>query len=424
MLQAYASPLRFRYKISRGTLLSVVSITAYLATVMGAGTNIIYLGLAVSALAIAWPAVSANRTYCGLLILLSVAVLWGAIFNGVATSLRSATPYIGMLVAFALLAQDSSSTNHNRLSGIAFLYGAGLIQIASYLVLVLTSPHYTFLYSLDEVHRFSVGWLSIICFFHMVLPAYHKRGLPRSLRYLGIVFWLVPLLVVLNSSRSELLMIALLAAISLYMRGKVLLVSLLIAGVVALPFLANHITGIERASDSIDEVFNFDLETVADAYVNYRAFENLMMVKRIATSGPFGCGLGCEVPFSVPITLQGRAYKGVTVFHNGYLTVLLHFGLVGVVFIALLIRKLARAWKNFTRASRRRESATLQAKALRFAVLLLLLGTGMTTGGFMSSYDVLVLLLPLCVAARVVQPYPVKVPRRTTARALLVGSTA
>jgi hypothetical protein len=38
----------------------------------------------------------------------------------------------------------------------------------------------------------------------------------------------------------------------------------------------------------------------------------------------------------------------------------------------------------------------VQGEAVRLAVLLLLLGTSVTTGGFMSSLDSLVLLMPLC----------------------------
>ncbi len=388
-----------RLRKIRRDLICLVAIMAYLATALGAQNNIVYLCLAVSALVLAWPVISGHLGLRWAFFALLLSVLWGAQVNGVVASLRSATPYIALLVAFALLAQEPAANDRRRTNGIALLYGGGLLQLATYVTQSSASHYYSFFYSLDEFNRLSIGWVSVICFFHASLPAQKKRELPRRLRYIGYLFWLVPLLVMLNSSRSELLMTAMLLSISLYMRWRLLFVGLLAVMVMTLPLIAVNITGVARTSGSIEEVFTTDIYTLSDAHTNYRAFENLMMVDRIAASVPFGCGLGCAVPFPITMVLNEIDYDEVTVFHNGLLTVLLHFGLAGAALILLLVRQLMRAWRAFSRAYRRCNStgsANVQGEAVRLAVLLLLLGTSVTTGGFMSSLDSLVLLLPLC----------------------------
>ena len=388
-----------RLRKIRRDLICLVAIIVYLASALGAQNNIVYLCLAVSALLLAWPVINGYLGLRWAFFALLLAILWGAQANGVVASLRSATPYMALLVAFALLAQEPAANDRRRTNGIALLYGYGLLQLATYVTQSSASDYYSFFYSLDEFNRLSIGWVSIICFFHASLPAQKKRELPRRLRYLGYIFWLVPLLVMLNSSRSELLMTAMLLSISLYMRWRLLFVGLLAVMVITLPLIAVNITGVTRTSGSIEEVFTTDIYTLSDAHTNYRAFENLMMVDRIAASIPFGCGLGCAVPFPITMVLNQVDYDEVTLFHNGLLTVLLHFGLAGAALILLLVRQLMRTWRAFLRAYRRcnsTSSANVQGEAVRLAVLLLLLSTSVTTGGFMSSPDSLTLLLPLC----------------------------
>lgn len=380
-------------------LISALAISVFFASTFGFGNNLVYLCIAFGSLLIGMPALFFNRGLRWALFILLLAVFLGGYVNGVVPALRSATPYIGLIVAFGLLDQGTQSNGRNRGDGITLLYVFGLIQLIIYIVRASVSPDYTFLYSLDEFNRFGLGWIPILAFFHASLPNTRKNGLRRSLRLLGFVFWVVPLLVILNSSRSELLITSLLIGVSLFIRGRLLFVGVLMLVLATFPILLDNIYGIGRVSRSIEEVFTADLYMIADAYTNYRAFENLMIIERILSSGPFGCGLGCEVPFPTKIILNQQEYDGVTVFHNGYLSVLLHFGMAGLAIIGVLVWKLIRAWKLFSSAYQRRENIgamTMQYEGLRLAVLVVLLGTGLTTGGFMSSYDVLILLLPLC----------------------------
>lgn len=385
----------------RRILISILSLSAYFVSTLGFGDNLVYLCIAFGILLIGMPFIYVNRCLYWAIFTLLLAVFWGGYKNGLVPALRSATPYIGLIVAFGLLDQGRQSNGKHLGGGIALLYIFGLIQLIIYIARASMSPNYAFLYSLDEFHRLSPGWIPILAFFHASLPNARKNGLRHSLRLLGFVFWTVPLLVILNSSRSELLITALLIGVSLFIRWRLLFVGAILLVLATFPILTNNIYGIERVSRSIEEVFTTDLYTISDAYTNYRAFENLMMIERIVSDGPFGCGLGCEVPFSTKIILNEQEYDGVTVFHNGYLAVLLHFGVAGLAIIGALVSKLIQAWKLFSSAYQRRGNfgaMTMQCEGLRLAVLVVLVGTGLTTGGFMSSYDVLVLLMPLCSA--------------------------
>lgn len=395
------TPLNASLQSRRRLLLGMTAITAYIATVLGANTNLIYLCLSACAVAIAWSAITAVRKLRWAFFALIAALLLGIAFNGAVAALRSATPYLSLLAAYALLYQPRADTRGGISQGIALLYGVGALQLATYLIQVALSPHYTFLYSLSEFHRFGIGWISVVCFFHASLPTRKKSGLTSRMRQFGIIFWIVPLLAVLNSSRSELLMVVLVAGISLFLRGRLIFIATVVVATVLLPIFSDDISVIGRVNRSLEETFQGDIEMLHEVHKNYRAFENLMMVERISSSGVIGCGLGCAVPFPFTMTLDGQDYDEIAVFHNGYLTVTLHFGLLGVIIISSLLWQLWKVWSSFVVSYNQNNSsgpASVQSDALRFVVLLLLLGTSLTTGGFMSSQDMLVLLLPLSAA--------------------------
>jgi hypothetical protein len=382
----------------------MTAVTTYIATVLGVNSNLIYLVLAICAVALAWPSIMAVRKLRWVFFALIAALMLGIAFNGAVAALRSATPYFGLLVSCALLSQSRADTRVSISQGIALLYGAGVLQLLTYLIQVAFSPHYTFLYSLDEFHRFGIGWVSVVCFFHASLPSRKKSGLTRLTRQFGNIFWIVPLLVVLNSSRSELLMVVLLGGISLFLRGRLIFALSVVVATLVLPAFSDDISVIGRVNRSFEETFRGNIQTIYEVHENYRAFENLMLVERIVSSGIAGCGLGCAVPFPFTMTLEEQEYDEIAVFHNGVLTVVLHFGLLGVIIILSLLWQLWKLARSFVTAYYQNNDngmAAVQSDALRFVVLFLLLGTSLTTGGFMSSQDMLVLLLPLSAATGV-----------------------
>lgn len=391
-------------------ILSATAIIAFLATALGASNNMVYLVLGVIAVTAVSKRLRHDRIFQAAGAALLLATLIGTVSNGAVAALRSATPYLALLAAVSLVAPQrkvGATTNYNNDTSILIMYVAGLLQLATYLVQTTFSTSYSWLYSNDEFHRYSVGWISIVCFFHATLHPSKKPNLSRLSRRLGYIFWLVPILTALNSSRSELLIVVLLFGISMTFRRPILLASTVTTlGIMALfaPNLSDSISGLARASRSIEEIFQGDFNTISDVYTNYRAFENAMMLDRIASGGPLkivtGCGLGCAVPFPFTMTLEEIEYDEIAVFHNGYLTVLLHFGLLGIALLATLIALLVTEAISFARHYRGRLRAInlSQYTAIRFAVLFILLGTAFTTGGFMSSQDILTMLLPLSCA--------------------------
>lgn len=418
-VKTFSTSLPMRKKI-----FCAISLIAYLATVLGAGNNLVYLTLAAVALITASKALWNCKILRFSLAILFLAMLIGSATNGSVAAFRSATPYMALLVALSLMApqrKNESLSIDVPDQRIFILYAAGLLQLATYLIQATLSNSYTLFYSHDEFHRFSIGWISIICFFYTSLPASKKTNLTGQTRLMGAIFWLVPILAALNSSRSELLMVVLLFGISMYFRRPLILattLAALFAIVFLLPNLTDEISVVARASRSFEEIFQGDLNTVSDVHTNYRAFENLMMVDRIMANNPmnmvYGCGLGCAVPFPFTMTLEDIDYDEISVFHNGYLTVFLHFGLLGVALLAALARLLFAELVNFSQQYRsgRAEVSNLQYTALRLAVFFILLGTAATTGGFMSSQDMLIMLLPLsCTSPRAWRTKQSPVPR-------------
>jgi hypothetical protein len=394
-------PLAVTIQRSRLLILGCIALVAHFASVLGINNNLVQLSLAVCAVILVWPAITALRPLYFLFLALIGALLLGIFLNDTISALRSAIPYFGLLVACGLFSQQLSSTSTKINESVALLYAAGIIQLTTYLVQVVGSPDYFFIFSLDEFNRFGVGWISVVCFFHALLPSRKKLGLSRILRHIGIIFWIVPLLIAFNSSRSELLMLMLLTSISLCLSRPFIFTVVVVVATVALSVFTYDLPVLGRVNRSLEEAFKGDIETLSEVHHNYRAFENLMMFERILSSGPIGCGLGCGVPLPFTMTLEEQEYDEIAVFHNGALTFVLHFGLLGLLIIFSLLWQLWKTGRSFVIFYFRRDAAgtaAVQPTALRFAVLLLLVGTSVTTGGFMSSQDMLVLLLPLSTA--------------------------
>jgi hypothetical protein len=289
---------------------------------------------------------------------------------------------------------------------IRLVFAAGFIQLAIYQVQVSTSPYYYLLTSTDEFNRKSVGWITIICFFIATMK--QPEGFKRTssvyiLRYYFLVA--VPLHVLLNSSRSELLVTLLLLTISIGLRFRVFIPLFLIFSALIYSSISfTESSGGGRLGRSIEEVFTTNIESVSDAYTNYRAYENLLIVDKILSRGfagaAIGCGLGCPAPSYFTLTLNEVEYDEVSIFHNGYLASILHFGLAGVLLVFYLIKTTWQAYRSMAGKSGR---AVKICHAMLFAPLFILIMTGFTTGGFMSAFDTLVMLVPISAYAWVVR---------------------
>lgn len=70
---------------------------------------------------------------------------------------------------------------------------------------------------------------------------------------------------------------------------------------------------------------------------NYRSYENIMTVKQMSHSGKetfiFGKGLGSTIDLKEEIQLGDKKLRFISILHNGYMTVFLKSGLIGVIIL-------------------------------------------------------------------------------------------
>lgn len=78
-------------------------------------------------------------------------------------------------------------------------------------------------------------------------------------------------------------------------------------------------------------------ENWKDLNDNYRSYENIMTVKQMSHSGNvtylFGKGLGSTIDLKEEILLGDQKLRFISILHNGYMTVLLKSGLLGVLLL-------------------------------------------------------------------------------------------
>ncbi|MGC4040943.1 MAG: hypothetical protein QM710_09230 [Flavobacterium sp.] len=72
---------------------------------------------------------------------------------------------------------------------------------------------------------------------------------------------------------------------------------------------------------------------------NYRSYENIMTVKQVTHNGAgavaFGEGMGSKVDLKQSMMLGDMELRFISILHNGYMTVFLKSGLVGILFLLL-----------------------------------------------------------------------------------------
>lgn len=83
---------------------------------------------------------------------------------------------------------------------------------------------------------------------------------------------------------------------------------------------------------------------------NYRSFENISTVKQISKKGPraviFGEGMGSKIDLKREVWLGDKYLQFISILHNGYMTVFLKSGLIGVLIYLFSIRLLFKQNKS------------------------------------------------------------------------------
>lgn len=84
---------------------------------------------------------------------------------------------------------------------------------------------------------------------------------------------------------------------------------------------------------------------------NYRSYENIMTVRQMTAEGwptvIFGKGLGSKVDLKQKVWLGDIQQRFISILHNGFMTVFLKSGLLGIVLLIISIRQLFYTRKTY-----------------------------------------------------------------------------
>jgi hypothetical protein len=93
-----------------------------------------------------------------------------------------------------------------------------------------------------------------------------------------------------------------------------------------------------------------DRDNWKDLNDNYRSYENIMTVRQVTRDGLysviFGQGLGAQVDLKQKILLGDMELRYISILHNGFMTVFLKSGLLGVFFLLSSIFPLFKKQKT------------------------------------------------------------------------------
>lgn len=100
----------------------------------------------------------------------------------------------------------------------------------------------------------------------------------------------------------------------------------------------------DKFVNSIDEILIQDYSEMRDINQHWRGFESYRAMKDYQESHIFekifGQGLGAKIDLGFYMQLGGNEFRYIPVLHNGYMYVLVKFGLAGLIFYLMFLLKL------------------------------------------------------------------------------------
>ena len=160
---------------------------------------------------------------------------------------------------------------------------------------------------------------------------------------------------------------------------RVIWASFLVASLMAvlltcLPSGATNAGGFfEKSNRMINELTVSNYEVVSDIHMNWRGYESFKVLEVYNAGSIYdkflGRGWGKSVPLDTVVTLDGKQFSEITMFHNGYLFILLKAGIVGLgVYAMYFLALIAYAYKK---KHRRTHDVGLMVIALVISLLFL-----------------------------------------------------
>jgi hypothetical protein len=288
----------------------------------------------------------------------------------------------------------------------------GVLQIVHYLVFVLSSDAYTTFNNIDPNSRKSVGIYPIL----LVLSGlFFKNKLHSNLLKTLVValILIVPILILRNGSRSELFFLIFAVLMATLTKNRFGLDVKNIKYIVVVFILTSYFVIAGSELVSVDRLVTTDFsvleidkylfsldESKVFAYRNWRNYEASLIFQEILNFNTFeiifGRGIGHSVDYPYILLSAGSTYLSSSVFHNGFLTLILQFGLGGFILSLFLIIK----WVRETWLIILKKNQISVTQFMYYITHSFLMITMTTSAGYLSFIYVSTLFPMLCVFNR------------------------
>ena len=280
----------------------------------------------------------------------------------------------------------------------------GLVQIIHYMFFIFLSDAYIGISNIDAQARKSVGVYPTLMLISVLF--FNREFGSNVLRSMVIPFALiVPFLVFSNGSRSELIFLVFALFAAYLSRGRFGLVLknskfLFIIAILTIyllwdfkeNFVLDRLFDFSWSAFDIFGVINMATETSIIAFQNFRLHESALLMQKIFHFNLleilFGCGVGCSIDYPYPLVLGDLTFYSSTVFHNGFLTLMLQFGLFGLIISLFIINNWLRS--SWLLVSNR--AIVPLDKLINYLAHSFLVITMLTSGGYTSLIAVCILL--------------------------------
>jgi len=292
------------------------------------------------------------------------------------------------------------ASNENFFNIITFL---AVVQILHYSLFVFSSEAYIGINNIDPQARKSVGIYPVLLTINVLFfrNEFSSKTWRRAVIPLAFI---VPVLIFLNGSRSELVFLIFSLFMGFCSRGgfgfvyknlKYLCMMAMVAIYLALKVNENlvldRIFDLSWSNFAIFDLIDMATETQIIAFQNFRLHESALLIQKILNFDLLeilvGCGIGCYIEYPYPLVLGDLTFYSSAVFHNGFFTLMLQFGLVGLfASVFIIINWLKNFWLFISKRSR--ISATTLMNYLAHSFLII---TMSTSGGYVSLISVCIL---------------------------------
>jgi hypothetical protein len=252
-------------------------------------------------------------------------------------------PILGLILGYQLC------KNHVK-NPMGFVVNTGLFIAIAHLSVVAFSFLFLHVRNINDL-RLYAGYFSDFEIYALIVVLFHKQlGLELSRKKFRIALLLIGLSAFMYFARTNyiqfvVLLVAMKGYFVLTQKSLALIISLVIFTVVGYTIIYNShprrgASGMEaffyKIKNAPIEAFksHVDKDDWKDFNDNYRSYENIITVRQVASHGTaavvLGEGLGSTIDLKKRVYLQTSWMRFIPFLHNGFMTVFLKSGLLGL----------------------------------------------------------------------------------------------